>query len=46
MYSVKRRIETSERSDAELELEIPGGIKDEPVDSEPEEEEDEPGPNP
>ena len=46
MYNVKRGIETTERTDAELELEIPGGIKDEPADSEPEEEEDEPGPNP
>ena len=46
MYNVKRGIKTSEKADAELELEIPGGIKEEPMNSEPEEEDDEPGPNP
>ena len=46
MYNVKRGIETSEKTDTELELEIPGGIKDELADSEPEEEDDKPGPYP
>ena len=47
MYNDKsnRRFKTSERVDAELELEIPEGTRDVPTNNESEEGEDKPGPN-